>query len=113
MMFKDSDFGPNYIPFGKITSGLDVLTNIAKAGTKVNATTGANDEPKKKVTITKVTITSEPKGATAAPTPKATGKATAKPSTTPSTEPSSTPKASKTPKASSQPSTTATPTSTP
>ena len=96
MMFKDSEFQPDYVPFGKIISGLEVLTEIAKAGTKVSEETGANDVPKNKVTINKVTITKEPKEATASPTPKATGKATAKP--TSSAEPSATPKATRTAK---------------
>jgi peptidyl-prolyl cis-trans isomerase B (cyclophilin B) len=111
MMFGDSDFPPNYIPFGKITSGLDVLKDIAKAGTKVNETTGANDAPKNKVTITKVTIDSEPKGASATPKPtgKATAKATAKPTGKASAKPSSTAKASSTPAASTEPSATSTP----
>lgn len=99
MMFKKSDFPPNYIPFGKIVSGLNVLTEIAKAGTKVNETTGANDAPKNKVTINKVTIDSEPKAATASPKP--TGKASAKPSATV--------KASSTPEASTAPTSTSTP----
>jgi peptidyl-prolyl cis-trans isomerase B (cyclophilin B) len=107
MMFGDSDFPPNYIPFGKITSGLDVIKDIAKAGTKVNETTGANDAPKNKVTINKVTIDSEPKAASASPKP--TGKATAKPTSKASAKPSATPKASKTPAASPEPSATATP----
>src|SRR5262249_27826833 len=71
MMFDDSGFPPNYVPFGKITSGLDVLTNISKAGTKVSEDTGANDVPKNKVTINKATVTKEPKGSETA-TPKPT-----------------------------------------
>ncbi|HUR73053.1 MAG TPA: peptidylprolyl isomerase [Sporichthya sp.] len=99
MMFKDSEFQPDYVPFGKIISGLDVLTEIAKAGTKVGET-GANDVPKNKVTINKVTITKEPKVSTPAPTAKPTGKATSTPSAT--SKPSK-------PKVSSQPTATSTP----
>lgn len=52
MMFDESGFPPNYIPFAKIISGIDVLTEIAKAGTK-----GANnDEPKTKISVSKVEI---------------------------------------------------------
>jgi peptidyl-prolyl cis-trans isomerase B (cyclophilin B) len=105
MMFKKSDFPANYIPFGKIVSGLDVLTDIAKAGTKVNETTGANDAPKNKVTITKVTIDSEPKAATASPKP--TGKASAKPTAKASAKPSATAEASG--GASTEPTSTSTP----
>ena len=89
MMFKDSEFQADYVPFGKIISGLEVLTEIAKAGTKVSEETGADDVPAKKVTINKVTITKEPKAPAATPKPKGT----------------STPK----PKASAQPSATSTP----
>ncbi len=94
MMFKDSEFGPDYVPFGKIISGLKVLTEIAKAGTKVNEDTGANDAPKNKVTINKVTITKEPK---AAATPTPSPKATAKPKATSSPKASSSPTATSTP----------------
>ncbi len=107
MMFKDSDFQPDYVPFGKIISGLDVLTDIAKDGTKLSDT-GSNDAPKNDVTINKVTITKEPK---VAATPKPTGKAT--PKATSTADPSATPKATKTPKAkataSSEPTATSTP----
>ena len=94
MMFDDSDFPPQYTPFGKIISGIEVLTEIAKAGTKVSEETGADDVPAKKVTINTVTITKEPKSATAAPSPKATGKPktnTAKPKASASPTPTSTP----------------------
>ncbi|GAA0625796.1 hypothetical protein GCM10009547_31400 [Sporichthya brevicatena] len=103
MMFKDSDFQPDYVPFGKIVSGLDVLTEIAKAGTKVNPDTGANDAPKNKVKLNKVTITKEPKVASPSPSPTAssTPKATSSPKAT--STPRSTPKASSTPKATSTP----------
>ncbi|MFJ8045870.1 peptidylprolyl isomerase [Kitasatospora sp. NPDC096147] len=32
LVYKDTQLGPNYTPFGKITGGLDVLTNIAAGG---------------------------------------------------------------------------------
>jgi peptidyl-prolyl cis-trans isomerase B (cyclophilin B) len=110
MMFKDSTFQPDYVPFGKITAGLDVLTEIAKAGTKTSST-GADDAPKNKVTINKVTITSEPKGASAGPSPKPSKSAKPSATTEPTTKPSKTakPSASSTPKTSSEPSATTTP----
>ncbi|MBA3742946.1 peptidylprolyl isomerase [Sporichthya sp.] len=99
MMFKDSEFGPDYVPFGKIISGLDVLTDIAKAGTKTNPDTGADDAPKNKVTINKVTITKEPKASTPSAEPSATSKATktAKPKASSTPEPSTEPSATSTP----------------
>jgi peptidyl-prolyl cis-trans isomerase B (cyclophilin B) len=56
MMFKDSAFPPNYTPFGQILSGVEVIVDIAKGGTEVNPTTGANDVPKTKTTLVKVTV---------------------------------------------------------
>jgi peptidyl-prolyl cis-trans isomerase B (cyclophilin B) len=56
MMFKDSAFPPNYSPFGHILSGVEVIVDIAKGGTEVNPATGANDVPKTKTTLVKVTV---------------------------------------------------------
>jgi peptidyl-prolyl cis-trans isomerase B (cyclophilin B) len=56
MMFKDSDFAPNYTPFGHILYGVDVIAEIAKGGTELNPATNANDVPKTKTTIVKVTV---------------------------------------------------------
>jgi peptidyl-prolyl cis-trans isomerase B (cyclophilin B) len=56
MMFKDSAFPPNYTPFGHLTSGVEVIVDIAKGGTEVNPSTGANDVPKTKTTLVKVTF---------------------------------------------------------
>ena len=33
LVFKNTTLGPDYTPFGTITSGLDILQNVAKAGT--------------------------------------------------------------------------------
>ena len=33
LVFKDTTLAPGYTPFGTITSGLDILQNVAKAGT--------------------------------------------------------------------------------
>jgi peptidyl-prolyl cis-trans isomerase B (cyclophilin B) len=76
MIFKDSQFQPDYTPFGHITSGLDVITQIAAAGT---TTAGGDGPPKTKTTIEKVTITSKG-GSISSPTPTKTSKATKSPS---------------------------------
>jgi peptidyl-prolyl cis-trans isomerase B (cyclophilin B) len=56
MMFKDSDFSPDYTPFGKITSGVEVIAKIAEGGRSTNPQTQADDVPKTKTTINKVTV---------------------------------------------------------
>ena len=52
-VFKDSQFSPNYTPFGKVISGLDVLDAIAAEGTDNGQSDGA---PKKTVTLSSVRI---------------------------------------------------------
>ncbi|MGQ0631746.1 MAG: peptidylprolyl isomerase [Sporichthyaceae bacterium] len=52
MMFDDSEFPPAYVPFGKIISGIEVLTKIGEAG----VTGPSNDTPKEEVTISKMTV---------------------------------------------------------
>ena len=56
MMFKNSDFKPDYTPFGKILSGVEVLVKIAKGGRVANNTNGFKDAPKTKTTIKKITV---------------------------------------------------------
>jgi peptidyl-prolyl cis-trans isomerase B (cyclophilin B) len=52
LVYKDSQLGPQYTPFGRITSGLSVLTDIAKKGS-----TPPNDgKPKQSVTIETFTV---------------------------------------------------------
>ena len=53
LVYADSQLPPNYTVFGKITSGLDVLTKIAAVGTDNGTSDGG---PKSPVTITKVTV---------------------------------------------------------
>lgn len=60
MMFKDSDFSPDYAPFGRILSGVAVLQKVAKGGRSVNKDTGAQDVPKTKLVIEKVSIGTDP-----------------------------------------------------
>ena len=52
-VFKDSKFAPNYTPFGRVTSGLDVLDAIAAAGTSDGSSDG---KPKTRVTINRVIV---------------------------------------------------------
>lgn len=53
--YKDSPLPPNYTPWGKVTSGMDVVTKIAAAGE--DDSNGAGDgKPKQTVTIKSVTI---------------------------------------------------------
>lgn len=52
-VFKDSKFAPNYTPFGRVISGLDVLDAIATNGTSNGTTDGA---PKKPVTINTLVV---------------------------------------------------------
>ncbi len=63
MMFGDSGFPPEYTPFAKIISGIEVLTEIAKGGT----TGPNNDVPKTKITIAKVTISETKPASTSKP----------------------------------------------
>lgn len=53
MVYGDSAFPPNYTPFGRITSGLDILEAIAAGG----VTGESNDVPKTEVQVESVTIT--------------------------------------------------------
>ncbi len=55
MVYKDSPLPPDYTPFGTIASGLNIIQNVAKAGT--SNTNGPGDgSPKDKVQIISVTI---------------------------------------------------------
>ncbi len=57
LVYKDSTLGPDYTPFGTITSGLDILQKVANAGTTCDYTSGqADGAPKEKVIINSVTI---------------------------------------------------------
>jgi len=52
LVYKDSQLGPQYTPFGKITVGLDVLTKIAAGG----STPTGDGKPKLPVTIETFTV---------------------------------------------------------
>ena len=50
LVYGDSTLPPNYTPFGTITSGLEVLDTVAKAGS--DDSNGAGDgKPKLPITI--------------------------------------------------------------
>jgi peptidyl-prolyl cis-trans isomerase B (cyclophilin B) len=53
LVFTDTQLSPSYTPFGRITSGLDVLDKVAKGG--VNGT-GGDGAPKIPVQLQKVTV---------------------------------------------------------
>jgi peptidyl-prolyl cis-trans isomerase B (cyclophilin B) len=54
LVFKDSPLPPNYSVWGKITSGLDILDQIAGAGV---AGGGADGSPNQRVVIAKASVT--------------------------------------------------------
>ena len=58
LVYKNSTLGPDYTPFGTITSGLDILQKVANAGTTCDNTSGqaGDGAPKEKVVINSVTI---------------------------------------------------------
>jgi peptidyl-prolyl cis-trans isomerase B (cyclophilin B) len=56
LVFKDSTLGPDYTPFGTITSGLDILQKVANAGTSCTYANAGGGAPKEKVVINSVTI---------------------------------------------------------
>jgi peptidyl-prolyl cis-trans isomerase B (cyclophilin B) len=55
IVYGDSQLPPNYTVFGKITSGMDIVESVAKAGVKSGSQ--GDGPPKKAVTIQDVTIT--------------------------------------------------------
>jgi peptidyl-prolyl cis-trans isomerase B (cyclophilin B) len=56
LVYKDTKLPPSYTPFGKVVSGLDVITTVAKAGTD-NANGQGDGHPKTKVVIKTFTVT--------------------------------------------------------
>ncbi|NUR26316.1 MAG: peptidylprolyl isomerase [Catenulispora sp.] len=55
IVYKDTQLGPNYTPWGKITSGMDVITKIA-AGGEDDANNPGDGHPKLPADIKSVTI---------------------------------------------------------
>jgi peptidyl-prolyl cis-trans isomerase B (cyclophilin B) len=56
LVYQDSELQPNYTPVGRITSGLDVLTKVAAAGSEP----AEDGEPKLPVNITTFTTDAAP-----------------------------------------------------
>ena len=56
LVYKDTSLPANYTPFGTITSGLDILQNVAKAGTSCTYPQAGGGVPKEKVIIDNVTL---------------------------------------------------------
>ncbi|HWG62839.1 MAG TPA: peptidylprolyl isomerase [Streptosporangiaceae bacterium] len=55
LVYKNSSLAPSYPPFGKVVKGLQIVQNVAKAGTD-NANGTGDGHPKEKVVIDSVTI---------------------------------------------------------
>ncbi|HEX4621068.1 MAG TPA: peptidylprolyl isomerase, partial [Myxococcaceae bacterium] len=55
LVFQNTQLTANYTPFGTITSGLDILQNVGKAGTTCTYSAGGG-VPKDKVIINSVSI---------------------------------------------------------
>jgi peptidyl-prolyl cis-trans isomerase B (cyclophilin B) len=56
LVYKNSTLPPQYTPFGTITSGMDILQKVAKAGTSCTYSGAGDGAPKEKVVIDSVTI---------------------------------------------------------
>lgn len=55
LVYKNSPLPPSYTPFGTIVSGLNIIQNVAKAGSD-NSNGAGDGHPKEKVEIDSVTI---------------------------------------------------------
>lgn len=56
LVYKKTTLAADYTPFGTITSGLDILQNVAKAGYSCTYASSGGGAPKDKVVIDDVTI---------------------------------------------------------
>jgi peptidyl-prolyl cis-trans isomerase B (cyclophilin B) len=56
LVYKNSSLPPDYTPFGKIVSGLNILQTVAKGGYGKPLSLGGGGAPKEKVEIESVTI---------------------------------------------------------
>jgi peptidyl-prolyl cis-trans isomerase B (cyclophilin B) len=56
LVFKSTSLPASYTPFGTITSGLDILQNVGKAGTTCTYAGSGGGVPKEKVVISSVSI---------------------------------------------------------
>ncbi len=55
LVYKNTPLPPNYTPFGTVVSGLNIIQNVAKAGSDSSNSAGGG-HPKEKVQIESVTI---------------------------------------------------------
>jgi cyclophilin family peptidyl-prolyl cis-trans isomerase len=55
LVYKNSSLPPNYTPFGKVVKGLEIIQNVAKAGSD-NSSGSGDGHPKESVVIERVTI---------------------------------------------------------
>jgi peptidyl-prolyl cis-trans isomerase B (cyclophilin B) len=56
LVFQNTQLSASYTPFGTITSGLDILQNVAKAGTSCTYSSAGGGVPKDKVNINSITV---------------------------------------------------------
>jgi peptidyl-prolyl cis-trans isomerase B (cyclophilin B) len=56
IVFKNTPLPPSYTPFGTVVSGLNILTDVAKAGIKKPLNPAGGGHPKEAVTIDSITI---------------------------------------------------------
>ena len=56
LVYQDSTLPAQYTPFGTITSGLDILQKVAKAGTSCHYSGAGDGAPKEKVVIDSVSV---------------------------------------------------------
>jgi peptidyl-prolyl cis-trans isomerase B (cyclophilin B) len=56
LVFQSTQLAASYTPFGTITSGLNILQNVAKAGTSCTYAGAGGGVPKDKVIINSVSI---------------------------------------------------------
>jgi peptidyl-prolyl cis-trans isomerase B (cyclophilin B) len=56
MVYKDTSLSPDYTPFGKIVSGLNILQNVGNHGYGPPLSSAGGGAPKEKVEIESVTI---------------------------------------------------------
>ncbi len=56
LVFKNTSLPASYTPFGTITSGLDILQNVGKAGTSCTYPGAGGGVPKEKVIINSVSV---------------------------------------------------------
>jgi len=56
IVYKNTPLPPSYTPFGTVTSGLNILTAVAKEGVKPPLNPAGGGQPKESVTIDSITI---------------------------------------------------------